>query len=215
MQGLDLEAFQAAPLVRKPFEYLVLPGFLKPAAAAEINRDYPIIENPGSFPVEELTCGPAFARFIETLQGPEVRAAFEEKFGIDLTGRPTMLTVRGRCGTRDGNIHTDATSKIITVLIYMNPSWEGTGGCLRLLRSPTDIEDVLVEVPPREGTLVAFRRSDNSFHGHKLFIGPRRVIQLNWVTSRRTQRYENLRHRASAWVKRLVKLVRPPAARAG
>jgi hypothetical protein len=215
MQSLDLEAFRAAPLIREPFEYLVLPGFLKPQAAAAINRDYPVIENPGSFPVEELAYGPAFARFVETLQGPEVRAAFEEKFGIDLTGRPTMLTVRGRCGTRDGNIHTDATSKIITVLIYMNPSWEETGGCLRLLRSPTDIEDVLVEVPPREGTLVAFRRSDNSYHGHKLFIGPRRVIQLNWVTSRRTQRYENLRHRASAWVKRLVRLVRLPAARAG
>jgi SM-20-related protein len=52
-----------------------------------------------------------------------------------------------RCGTRDGNIHTDAANKIITVLIYMNPTWEQSGGRLRLLRSPDDIEDVLVEVP--------------------------------------------------------------------
>jgi hypothetical protein len=215
MHALDLEAFRATPLQREPFDYLVLPGFIKPGARAAINADYPRIDNPGSFPAKGLEYGPAFASLLKALSGPQVRAAFEEKFGISLEGRPTMLTVRGRCGPRDGNIHTDATSKIITVLIYMNPTWEGTGGCLRLLRSATDLEDVIVEVPPMEGTLIAFRRSDNSFHGHKPFIGPRRVIQFNWVKDRRTERFEILRHRASAWVKRLLGLVRRPLARAG
>jgi hypothetical protein len=93
----------------------------------------------------------------------------------------------------------------------MNPQWEQTGGRLRLLRSPHDIEDVLVEVPPTEGTLVAFRRSSNSFHGHKPFIGPRRVIQLNWVTDRLTERREIFRHRVSAWMKRAVSLLRRSA----
>jgi SM-20-related protein len=212
MHGLNLQAFRAAPLTREPFPYLVLPGFVKPAACTAVNADYPRIDDPGSFPVEGLTYGPAFASLIQTLTGPEVRAAFEEKFGLDLKGRPTMLTVRGRCGTRDGHIHTDAVSKIITVLIYLNPAWQGSGGCLRLLRSPTDIEDVLVEVPPLDGTLVAFRRSDNSYHGHKPFVGPRRVIQLNWVVSKGTERYEHFRHRASAWFKRLVGWLRRPAA---
>ena len=40
-----------------------------------------------------------------------------------------------------------------------------------------------MEVPPTEGTLLAFRRSNNSWHGHKPFSGLRRVIQFNWVTS--------------------------------
>jgi len=140
---------------------------------------------------------------VEALEGPEVRGAFEEKFGIDLAGRPTMVTARGRCGPGDGGIHTDSLTKIITVLIYMNPSWESAGGCLRLLRSGGDLEDVLAEVPPLEGTLVAFRRSDNSWHGHKPFVGPRRVIQLNWVTSAAVRRRELLRHELSAWAKRL------------
>jgi hypothetical protein len=212
MNELDLEAFRAAPLVLQPFPYLVLPGFIRPEARAALNADYPRIDDPGSFPVEDLTCGPAFASLVRTLTGPEVRAAFAEKFGVDLEGRPTMLTVRGRCGTRDGNIHTDAVSKILTVLIYLNSGWLGPGGCLRLLRSATDLDDVLVEVPPVDGTLVVFRRSDNSFHGHKPFIGPRRVVQLNWVTTRGTERYEILRHRASAWVKRLLGLLRRRAA---
>jgi hypothetical protein len=204
MHALDLAAFRATPLVREPFDYLVLPGFVREEARAAINADYPQIEQAGSYPVEELRYGPAFRALIDTLRGPEMRQAFEEKFCLDLRHRPTTITVRGRCSSRDGRIHTDTASKIITVLIYMNPRWEDSGGRLRLLRSALDLEDVLLEVPPVEGTLVAFRRSDNSFHGHKPFNGPRRVIQLNWVTDEGSARRAMFRHHVSAWMKRML-----------
>jgi hypothetical protein len=203
MPTLDQEALRSTPLVREPFEHVIVSGFVRPEARTAINADFPRIDKPGSFPVAELRYGPAFAGLLQTLTGDEVRTAFEHKFGVALGGRPTMLTVRGRSGTRDGNIHTDSVNKIITVLIYLNSQWTGNGGCLRLLRSSSDIEDVVTEVPPLDGTLVAFRRSDNSFHGHKPFIGPRRVIQLNWVTGRGVRFFETLRHRASAWLKKL------------
>lgn len=203
MSALDLAALKAKPLETDPFDYLILPQFLKREALAAINADYPRVDRPGSFPLSEVKYGPAFASLIEELRGNDVREAFGEKFGIDLTGRPTMITVRGRCSEKDGSIHTDSTTKIITVLIYMNPSWEETGGRLRLLRSPTDLEDVIAEVPPEEGLLVTFRRSDNSYHGHKPFAGPRRVIQLNWVVSERVLRHETRRHRLSALAKRI------------
>ena len=210
MNALDLAAFSATALVCQPFEYLIVPGFIRVEARAAINADYPRIENPGSFPATELTFGPAFRSLLDALQGPEVRRAFAEKFQIDLTHRPSLITVRGRCGTRDGHIHTDAPSKIITALVYMNSRWEQSGGRLRLLRCAQNIDDVLVEIPPTEGTLVAFRRSANSFHGHKPHIGVRRVIQLNWVTGRGIELREICKHRASAWIKRLVALVRHP-----
>jgi SM-20-related protein len=206
MDMIDLAAFRCARLCQDPFQYLILPGFIKPNARAAINADYPTIDHPGSYPIQELVYGPAFRSFIGSLQGTEMRAAIEEKFDINLKNRPTMITVRGRCGTKDGNIHTDAVNKLITVLIYMNPKWEDVGGRLRLLRSAGNIEDVLVEVPPVEGTLVAFRRSPVSFHGHKPFIGPRRVIQLNWMTSGLSKTREIARHRMSAWMKRVVPL---------
>ena len=120
MGALDLAAFRATPLVREPFDYLVLPGFVKPEACAAINASYPEIKRPGSFPLTELTYGPAFANLVDELNGEEMRAAFQEKFGIDLSGRPTITTARGCCSARDGRIHTDTASKIITVLIYMN-----------------------------------------------------------------------------------------------
>jgi SM-20-related protein len=205
MPSLDLDSLRAAMLTREPFEYLIVTEFVRPQARPGIHADFPVIDRPGSFPLSELEYGPAFRNFVEELRGPEMRQAFAEKFQIDLRGRPTMVTVRGLCRERDGTIHTDAASKLITALIYLNPTWEHGGGRLRLLRSATDIEDVVAEVPPVEGTLLAFRRSDNSFHGHKPFAGPRRVIQLNWVTSRAVLWRETWRHRLSALIKRRFK----------
>lgn len=201
MSIFDLAAFEAMPLTRAPFEYLIVPNFVRAQALDALNRDYPRIDKPGSFPVGEMRYGPAFQEMLDEFAGDAVRDAFARKFGVDLTGRPLMTTVRGRCQQKDGRIHTDTKSKIITVLIYMNSKWENPGGQLRLLRGPDDLEDYIAEVPPNEGTLLAFKRSENSFHGHKPFVGERRVIQFNWVTDSGTVWRERLRHRISAWIK--------------
>ena len=206
---LDLAAFRAMPLEREPFQYLVVPAFITREALSRINADYPKIAERGSFPVSQVTYGPAFQALLDQLEGDEFRKAFEEKFGLELAGRPTTATVRGQCGRGDGKIHTDSLSKIITVLIYMNPTWEKPGGRLRLLRSGSDLNDVLVEVPPVEGTLVAFKRADNSWHGHEPFVGERRVIQFNWVTSEGNRQIAMLRHHASASLKRVLGLLVP------
>ena len=200
---LDLERFRATPLTREPFEFLIVPEFVKADARSAIHNDYPEVDRPGSFPLGEVSYGSAFAKLVEQMRSDEFRNAFEEKFGIDLTNRPDMITVRGRCSEKDGKIHTDSETKIITILIYMNAGWESAGGRLRLLRSGNNLDDMILEVPPTEGTLLAFRRSNNSWHGHKPFSGPRRVIQFNWVTSEAVVRREQNRHRFSAWMKKI------------
>jgi SM-20-related protein len=200
---LDLERFRNMPLTREPFEFLIVPEFVKAEARTAIEKDYPDVARPGSFPLREVTYGPVFAKLIEEMRSDEFREAFEEKFNVDLTNRPDMITVRGRCSEKDGKIHTDSETKIITILIYMNSAWESSGGQLRLLRSGDNLDDLIREVPPTEGTLLAFRRSNNSWHGHKAFSGPRRVIQFNWVTSEAVVRREQNRHRLSAWMKKL------------
>ena len=86
----------------------------------------------------------------------------------------------------------------------MNPAWDNSGGRLRLLRSRDSIEDVATEAPAAGGALVAFLRSDHSWHGHLPFIGERRVIQFNWVTDNESQRFAIFRHRVSASVKQLL-----------
>lgn len=203
MTAIDLDAFRTLPLQRDPFDYVIVPGFVRADVRDAVNRDFPTIERPGSFPTGELRFGPAFQSLLDEIQGPEMTAAFAEKFDMDLSDRPTMVTVRGMCREKDGQIHTDSRTKLITVLIYMNGQWEAAGGRLRLLRSSDDLDDMVAEVPPDEGTLIAFRNAPNAWHGHQPFAGRRRAIQLNWVTGRDVVRREQARHALSARLKRL------------
>ena len=200
---IDLEAFNAASVAREPFPFALVPRFVKPEAMAAINADYPLVTHPGSFPLPTLKYGPAFAALIQAIQGPEFTRAVEKKLGMDLQTRPTMVTARGVSAARDGQIHTDSRTKLVTVLIYMNNAWEAKSGRLRLLRRPDDLDDVIAEVPPDEGTLLVFRNDPNAWHGFHAFEGPRRVIQLNWVTDMGVVRREQFRHRVSAFFKRL------------
>jgi hypothetical protein len=201
--SLDLDALAAAALRRQPYDYVVVPNFVRQPAFEEIVADYPEIGRTGSYPPSELRYGPRFASFLAELEAPEFREAIERKFGLSLGGRPTMITVRGRTGDGDGYIHTDTATKIITVLIYFNRGWEADGGRLRILRGPRDLDDYAEEVSPYGGTLLAFRRSDTSWHGHEKFEGQRRAIQLNWVTDVSVVNRELARHRVSAFFKKL------------
>ena len=200
---LDLDALARAELGRDPFLYTIVPDFIRPADASGIREDFPAIASPGLLPVEATTYGPRFAALIRALGTPEVALAFGSKFGIDLTGRPTMITVRGRCQEKDGRIHPDSEAKLVTALIYFNEGWEAQGGRLRLLRSATDLNDMIAEVPPLSGTLVAFRRAGNSFHGHEPYVGVRRYVMINWMASSFAAQRELMRHKISAQVKRL------------
>lgn len=200
---IDLSAFDNTQLILEPFPYVIVPGFLRAEMRAAVAADFPRINQPGSFPLADLSYGPAFAALIRELESEPLRQAFAKKFAIDLTGRPTMITVRGQARPSDGAIHADSATKLITVLLYMNEAWEAPGGRLRLLRRPDNIESTVAEVPPSAGTLLAFRVTPHSWHGHKPAEGARRVVQLNWVTSERVVRRERLRHGVSARLKRL------------
>jgi len=197
-----LDKFAETPLTRQPFEHMILPGFLDGDCLAFVRRHYPVIDKPGSFPTQSLNVSREFQDFLDLLQGPEMTSAFSQKFGIDLSDRPTMVTLRGQARGSDGKIHTDSLDKIITVLIYLNDSWDRDGGRLRLLRSP-DLNDHFAECPPDEGALLTFRRADNSWHGHLPYEGPRRAIQLNWVIDDGVVTRERRRHRVSAFFKKL------------
>lgn len=204
MAVIDFAALEASPLAHDPFDHVIVPGVVTREALQAANEDFPRIDRPGSFPTSRLSFGPGFATLLDALEGPEFARALGGKLGMDLTGKPTMVTVRGRARPTDGQIHIDSSGKLVTVLLYMNPSWEDPGGQLRLLRSPNDLEDYSVEVPPDEGTLLAFPCLPTAWHGHQPFDGERRTIQLNWVASRRYKRREQIRHTISAIAKKLT-----------
>jgi len=210
MSMLDLQTLKDTPLTREPFEFVIVKNFIREQALADLMADFPDPGKPGSVPLLQVHGGAAFRQFVQDLEGPDFRAAVEKKFGIDLSGRPTMMTVRGQCRETDGKIHTDSKTKLVTVLIYMNPPWDSEGGRLRLLGSP-HLEDAVAEVPPEAGTMLIFRRSDNSWHGHYPFQGRRRALQMNWVTDQSVVDRELKRHSFSS----LLKTLNPFRQRAG
>jgi SM-20-related protein len=214
MTYCDFDALESAPLQRDPFEYVVVPDFIRSEKFAAVVADYPVVPGPGSHPPAELDIHGQFEALMAELLGPKFRAAIERKFAIDLSGRPTMYTVRGFVRDRDGSIHTDSTTKIITVLLYMNERWQEDGGRLRLLRGPDNLDDFVAEVPPYGGTLLVFKRADNSWHGHKPISGPRRAIQLNWVISQDVVDAEQRRHQVSTRFKRFKRFFTPGRAAA-
>ncbi len=200
---IDYQRFAATRLEREPFDYLVVPGFVPPPAVAAAAETFPGPDLPGVLPAPAVSPNSAFGRLLAALRGEKLTGAFAEKFGRALSTDRLMVTLRARTRALDGRIHNDSATNVITALIYLNGAWSGAGGRLRLLRGPHDMGDVIAEVPPLAGTLIAFARSANSWHGHKPYEGLRRAIMLNWMTDAATARREWRRHALSAGVKRL------------
>lgn len=204
MAHLNLDKLRAAKVENDPYLYTVVPGFLSPSSVKRINETYPNIEKGGSYPVESLDQNMTIKEVIEELDGPEFQKAIADKFGVDLDGRPKMYSLRGYTRAKDGQIHTDSKDKIITVLLYLNDNWQQPGGRLRILRNGHDVDNYVAEVAPDNGTLLVFKRSESSWHGHHPFEGPRRSLQMNWMTSEGSKGWHRIRHKISAAVKKIT-----------
>ena len=201
MSLFDSEKLRSAPVSKDPFDHIMVTKLLETDCLESVLRDFPQIDGPGSIPLSALDYGPKFRELIEILRGPDVEEILSEKFSLDLHNRPTMVTVRGHCRNRDGKIHVDSKEKLVTILLYLNASWEQVEGRLRLLREPNNIEDYVVEVPPNEGSFLAFKCTDRAWHGHKSFRGERKAIQVNWVTNDNYVMREQRRHKVSGFLK--------------
>lgn len=204
---LDLEAIARTKLTCEPFHFFLTPGVLSAVDLAAVRADFPYIKKPGIFPLSELTYGPAFAKLIDEMRSQDFEDVIAEKYGVDLSDKPLMITVRGLVQRKDGRIHTDTDSKFVTCLLYLNDIWDESGGRLRMLRNSDDVDDFIAEIEPSGGTFASFLRSDNSWHGHKPHEGERRCILLNWMVSFAAMERELDRHRFSAKIKRLKPFV--------
>ena len=204
MAHLQMDKLASAKIETEPYEYVIVPGFLNAASLKRINETYPPINQGGSFPLESLNTEMAIKEVIDELDGPAFQKIIEQKFDVALDGRPKMDSLRGYTRGKDGQIHTDSKDKIITVLVYLNEKWDRPGGRLRILRDGKNVDDYVAEVAPDNGTLLVFKRSDKSWHGHHPFEGPRRSLQMNWMTSEGSKGWHKVRHTISAAVKKLA-----------
>ncbi len=200
---LNYSLLQESPVNTQPFPHFVQANCIAGDALDRLLTEFPAINMPGSVPVNELDGGPAFEQFIMELEGERFRKLLETKFSIDLQNRPVVTTARGLMREKDGRIHTDSRSKLITVLLYFNKDWTHAGGRLRLLENNQNIDNYVAEISPLAGTMVAFQVSNNCWHGHTPVVGKRLSIQLNYLVSKKAQGKHSFLHGLSAKVKKV------------
>ena len=205
---LDVEKLMKAPLHTEYFPYCVVDCFIKKTALQKVLNHFPPIEVKGSIPAFKLRYADFFQKFIDELQSDELRAIIAQKFSIDLSLSPTMLTIRGQTDGSDGKIHTDTPTKLMTLLLYLNEDWQEKSGNLRLLRNNVDLENYFEEVIPSAGKLLVFKVTDNCWHGHHSFVGKRRALQLNYVTDHKIVNQEMKKHAFSYSLKQLIYKIR-------
>lgn len=201
---LRLSSLQQAALRCDPYPYTVVRDFIEPAKLSAVLADFPDIAHAGSIPVEEISGGPAYQALIKALEGEAFRQVVADKFAMQLDDYPIMTTVRGIMREKDGRIHTDSKTKVITVLLYLNATWDHAGGHLRVLRDGANLENYVEEIPPLAGTLMVFKVTDNCWHGHTPVQGKRLSIQMNYLVGDAARGKHQFLHRLSARIKNLV-----------
>jgi SM-20-related protein len=199
---LDVDAVRAAPVAHDPYSYFLGRQVLRSEAIADLKRDFPAIAKPGYLTVDEVQLTGRFKDLIEELESDDFSRVLSEKFGIDLVSCPRLTTIMRRSQPKYGAIHTDGPSKVMTLLVYMNDEWDAPeAGRLRVLYDGERFEPYAVEVPPTMGTMFAFLRADNSWHGHRPFEGERRVVQVAWVKDAAELERKRKRNRTAQFLK--------------
>lgn len=198
---LNLDAIRSAPLKEDPYPYFVVDRSVAEDAIGDIIDDFPKINDGGSYNLADVTIGPVFDRFLKAIDTADFRRILCDKFDVDVMDLPMMITLRGISRQKDGRIHSDSKTKVLTILIYLNEQWDSKTGLLRVLRSPSDMEDFVEEVVPGPGTMMAFKVTDHGWHGYVPFVGKRQSIQINFLTSEAANSKHRFFHGLSAKLK--------------
>jgi len=203
MQLLDKNQLNLAKVENNFFPYFhvenALSNFLN---SSDLVKDFPDIDSGGSFPSDNLKEGD-IKKLVEELEGDEFKAILENKLEVDLKDAEVITTLRGFSRFKDGKIHTDSQSKIVTVLLYLNMNWDNEIGNLRLLKKNNDLNNYIQEISSEYGNLVAFKVTDNCWHGFMPFEGKRLSIQLNYIYPKSLKMHK-IRHKLSASFKKLI-----------
>jgi len=176
--------------------------FLNEEDHKKIATDFPNINEGGSFPSNSVSYGESIQSLIDDLEGDQMRTILENKFQVDLKDKAVVSTFRGYSRIKDGKIHSDSKTKVITVLLYLNENWDESNGLLRMLKEKNNIDNYITEIPASMGSMVAFKVTNNCWHGFIPFEGKRCSIQLNYLYRDALSQHK-IRHKLSSFFKKL------------
>ena len=183
-----------------PF-FTVQDVFLNKQDHKRVAADFPNLNKGGSFPSSSVSYGESIQSLLDYLEGDQMRNILENKFGIDLKDKPVVSTFRGYSRIKDGKIHSDSKTKIITVLLYLNEKWDESNGLLRMLKENNNIDNYITEIPASMGSMVAFKVTNDCWHGFIPYEGKRCSIQLNYLYKEALSQHK-IRHKLSSFFKK-------------
>tara|TARA_B100000965_G_scaffold341771_1_gene310697 strand:- start:48 stop:677 length:630 start_codon:yes stop_codon:yes gene_type:complete len=205
MELINSKKLSKAPVNKDFFPFFYVDNiFLDQIDSASIIKDFPDINDGGSFHVDAIPSGKSIRKLIEELESEEFKRILETKFNINLDQAKVVTTLRGFSRKKDGKIHTDSKTKILTVLLYLNLNWPENRGNLRLLKGNNNLDEYIKEIPCTFGSLVSFKVTDKCWHGFKPYEGKRLSIQLNYIYPEALNSH-NLRHKLSSSLKSILK----------
>lgn len=202
--ALAINTLKAADVQLSPYPFLVIKDFINPEFLQQTLAEFPDLSKGGSFPLAEVPTNKTLQQVADIFDGQELRDILSAKFDVDLQDKPLLLTLRGYSRAKDGRVHTDSKTKILTVLIYLNEDWQEQTGNLRVLGS-NDLQDTIKEIPATGGLMMAFKVTDNCWHGYPSFEGKRQSIQINYIVGDGAAKKHRFFHGVSAKLKSLTK----------
>jgi Rps23 Pro-64 3,4-dihydroxylase Tpa1-like proline 4-hydroxylase len=183
---IQLESMQRQPLTTEPYAWAEVDGLFSAEHATPLAATFPrdrfkrvqgydgekdygyhvreLIGMGGNVVSHAAGLSPVWRQLATDLLSNQYRAAMSRLTGIDLSKlRMEVNAFHYGPGAWLGP-HVDLADKIVTHVLYFNPTWNiANGGCLNILRS-ADMNDSASVVPPIVGSSAILVRSDKSWH---------------------------------------------------
>lgn len=198
---INFDAIESKDVGSRPYPYFGLEGALNTSHQDSLISDFPAIPKGGSFPLDSIEVKGSLKSLADEIKSDQFRNIIGNKFDVDLSDKPVVITARGYSRKTDGQTHTDSKTKLITILIYLNNEWQHPNGRLRILNS-NDINDYHEELSSSFGQMIAFKVTDNCWHGYLPHEGKRQSLQINYLADSKYRKYHIYRHKLSAFIKK-------------
>lgn len=200
---IDYAAIENTAVEQTPYPYFGIDNVFSENSHQALLNDFPVIKNGGSLPLDAIEVTGELARLVDEINSDQFRQVMAKKFDVDLTDKPIVITARGFSRQRDGQNHTDSKTKLITVLLYVNDGWDSPNGRLRMLNG-NDINDYAAEFSSSIGQMIAFKVTDNCWHGYQSYEGQRQSLQINYLAEEKYTNHHVYRHKLSAFFKKVT-----------
>lgn len=200
---IDYAAINNVELESSPYPFFGIENVFDESSHAALLADFPTIKAGGSLPLDSIEVSGELAKLIDEIKSDQFRELMGRKFEVDLKDKPIIITARGFSRQKDGQVHTDSKTKLITILLYVNDGWESPDGHLRMLNS-NDVDDYAAEFSSSIGQMIAFKVTENCWHGYRSYEGQRQSLQINYLVEEKYTNHHVYRHKLSAFFKRIT-----------